>query len=77
MKAAEQKRAVEERLVSIKEVVRLTSLSRASIVRHEAAGLFPRHRQISPKRIAFLLSEVMAWLENCPVAGEKEKEVAA
>jgi prophage regulatory protein len=71
MEAASKKKAFEERLVSIKEVVRLTGLSRSTILRHERDGIFVKRRKVGPKRVAFRLSEVVAWMENCPVVGEK------
>ena len=39
----------------------LTSLSRVTRWRLERAGQFPQRHRISPNRIGWLLSEVLAW----------------
>jgi predicted DNA-binding transcriptional regulator AlpA len=47
--------------IGIKEVCRITSLSRTTIWRLECAGKFARRRRISPNRVAWRLSEVLHW----------------
>jgi predicted DNA-binding transcriptional regulator AlpA len=44
-----------------------TGLSYSTIFRMETAGRFPARRQLSPRRVGYLRSEVEAWL----LAGEK------
>ena len=51
-----------ERFISLKKVLDLTSLSRTSLYRLQAAGTFPRSVQISEGRVAFLESEIEAWI---------------
>ena len=51
---------------SIGTVVLKTGLSRASIYRYAARNLFPARRRIGPGRVAWLASEVSAWMVACP-----------
>lgn len=52
------------RLVRLPIVVERTGLSRSTIWRLERAGLFPRRRRISANVVAWLESEVSAWIEG-------------
>ncbi|MFD1984213.1 helix-turn-helix transcriptional regulator [Mesorhizobium newzealandense] len=51
-------------LISIKEAARITSLSRTSINEKRAAGKFPQPVPLGDKRIAFVRSEVDAWIRE-------------
>lgn len=51
-------------LLSIQEVQRITSLSRASIYRFMAHKRFPQSVALSPGRRAWRASEVVAWNES-------------
>lgn len=51
---------------SLGTVVLKTGLSRASIYRYAARDLFPARRRIGPGRVAWLASEVLAWMESRP-----------
>src|SRR5262245_6778864 len=55
-----------DELWSISIVVAKTGLSRASIYRYIVSGLFPDRRSIGPGRVAWLASEVSAWIETRP-----------
>lgn len=50
--------------MTIREVTRITSLSRSSIYNYVAAGLFPKQRQIGIRAVRWLASEVQAWMED-------------
>ena len=50
-------------LLTIRDVQRMTTLSRASIYRFMAAGTFPKSVAIGPNRRAWKRSEVEAWAE--------------
>lgn len=52
-------------LLSRKEVIRRTSLSRATLFRKERAGEFPRAVRISVNRVAYDVAAVDAWIEAC------------
>ena len=47
----------------------MTGLSNVTRWRMEKRGEFPSRRQISPNRVAYLESEVLAWMETRPVSG--------
>ena len=54
----------EIRMLRAKEVLVRTQLSRSTIWRLERAGVFPARRQISCGRVAWVESEVNAWLAS-------------
>jgi len=54
------------RLMFFPEVEARVGFNRWQIARMEKAGRFPRRRQVSPNRVAWLSDEVEAWLENLP-----------
>ena len=56
----------EDELWSIRTVALKTGLSRASIYRYVARNLFPSPRRIGPGRVAWLVSEVRAWMQSRP-----------
>jgi prophage regulatory protein len=51
-------------LMSLKETVRVTSMSRTMLNRLRATGHFPAAVQIGERRIAFVRQEVVAWVEQ-------------
>lgn len=53
-------------LLTIREVGRITTLSRATVYRYVAAGRFPKPVQLGPSRVAWRTSEILAWNE-CPL----------
>lgn len=57
---------VDEELWGIKKVQIKTGLSRASVYKYIALGLFPRQRQLGPGRVAWRASEVHAWIISRP-----------
>lgn len=67
---------------SAEEVRGVTGLSRTTVWRLETLGDFPRRRQITSKRVGWLVSEVERWAESRPVAqpdpemGERARGVA-
>ena len=50
------------------ELTAAVDLSRTSVWRLETQGDFPRRRQITAKRVGWLVSEVEKWAESRPVA---------
>jgi prophage regulatory protein len=50
----------------LKIVQEKTGLSRSTIYSYVAIGYFPRQRQLGPRRIAWLASEVTAWIATRP-----------
>jgi prophage regulatory protein len=61
--------SIMDRMLDKAAVEQATSLERKTIYRLEKAGKFPPRRQISPIRVAWLESEVLAWLASRPVIG--------
>ena len=49
-------------LISLKDTCALTSISKTMIHRLRGEGKFPAHVELGEKRIAFLRSEVTAWI---------------
>jgi prophage regulatory protein len=58
--------APDELLWNIKTVILKTGLSRPSIYRYMKRGRFPSRRRVGPNRVAWVPSEVVAWIETCP-----------
>jgi prophage regulatory protein len=56
----------EEELWSLSVVKARTGLSRSSIYAYIAAGNFPAQRHLGRRRVAWLASEVRAWIKSCP-----------
>ena len=53
-----------DRFIREPECLEITGLSRTTRWRLERAGSFPRRRKISQNAVAWLESEVLAWLES-------------
>lgn len=51
-------------LVSLNDVVKMTSLSRTAINIKRARGQFPAAVALGEKRVAFVRQEVMAWIDQ-------------
>ena len=71
-----------ETFLPIREVVRITSLSKGQIYFLSARGQFPRQRKIYKRRVAWLHSEVLEWMKKCPAVQmtttfDAEREVIA
>ena len=56
----------EELLWNIKTVILKTGLSRPSIYRYMKRGHFPPRRRVGPNRVAWVASEIVAWIQTCP-----------
>ncbi|WP_233284176.1 MULTISPECIES: AlpA family transcriptional regulator [Agrobacterium] len=51
-------------LLSLKQVCQLTSLSRTGVNKARAGGRFPAAIDLDGRRIAFVKTEVEAWLSS-------------
>jgi prophage regulatory protein len=58
--------AIDEELWSIKTITAKTGQSRTTIYECVRRGLFPRQRHLGPRRVAWLASEVRAWMISRP-----------
>ena len=54
----------ESALMNRREVMALTGLGSTTIWRHEGTGGFPARVQLSPGRVGWRRSEVMAWIAS-------------
>ena len=52
------------RLLSLKDVSSMTSLSKSTIYRLMLSGKFPAQRQITVGRVAWLSSDVDEWIST-------------
>lgn len=59
-----------EELWSLKVVMAKTGLSRSTLYTYVAAGAFPAQRRLGPRRVAWLASEVDAWIASRPRSAE-------
>jgi prophage regulatory protein len=59
---------VNNRFLSKATVDEMSGLSNVTRWRMEKRGEFPKRRQISPNRIAYLESEIIEWMESRPVS---------
>ena len=56
----------DDELWSIRIVRMKTGLSRASVYKYMALGVFPRQRHLGPGRVAWRASDVRTWIESRP-----------
>ena len=52
----------------LKEVLRITGLSRTSLYRYIDAGRFPRQVQVGPQVVAWSAADVARWVEERKVS---------
>jgi predicted DNA-binding transcriptional regulator AlpA len=57
------------KFLSIAIVDEMSGLSNVTRWRMENRGDFPKRRQISPNRVAYLESEILTWMDTRPVSG--------
>ncbi len=53
-----------DRFLRFRDIQRITGLSKSTVHRHERAGLFPQRRRIGVRAVAWLESEVAAWMQS-------------
>ncbi|MFS8051605.1 AlpA family phage regulatory protein [Rhizobium sp. BR 317] len=51
-------------LVSLNDVCKMTSLSRTMVNRYRAESRFPKAVELGDRRVAFVRSEVAAWIQS-------------
>lgn len=61
---------VADRILRRKEVLRVTGLGNTVLWELERAGAFPRRRQLSPRAVGWLESEVVNWIKTLPQPSE-------
>jgi prophage regulatory protein len=70
-------RVPNERFVSVKEAVAITSLSRATMYRLVDRDAFPRPRQLAPGRVGFRASEVEEWVATRQITIKRGQRAAS
>ena len=65
---AKEKVAVTPIFLDLPTVAKVVAMSTAAIERLERDGQFPKRRQISGRRVGWLLREVEEWAESRPVS---------
>jgi prophage regulatory protein len=58
--------SVDDEFWGLKAVLAKTGLSRSTLYAYVAIGLFPRQRHLGVRRVAWLASEVRAWIASRP-----------
>ena len=53
-----------KQLIDKKELIKLVKYSAQHIARLEKAGQFPKRLRLGPNRVAWILAEVEAWIEE-------------
>ncbi len=56
----------DDELWNLRTVLARTGLSRSTLYAYIAEGLFPRQRRLGRRRVAWLASEVLAWITTRP-----------
>ena len=64
-------------ILSDPEVEAATNLSRTTRWRLERRGEFPKRRQLSPNRVGWFRSEIMAWLAQRQAGGLEQPDALA
>lgn len=64
-------------LMSMREVVEMTAMSRAWINQLRAEGKFPKAVPLGPKRFAFVRAEVEAWIAARIAARDTQRDGVA
>jgi prophage regulatory protein len=69
--------SVNSMLLKRKDVIELVGLCYTTIYNMEKRGEFPKRRQLSPGRVAWVRSEVEEWVRRCMAAGADVSAEAA
>jgi prophage regulatory protein len=56
----------DEAFWNLRTVIARTGLSRSTLYAYMARDLFPKQRHLGPRRVAWLASEVLAWIATRP-----------
>ena len=54
------------RILKTNEVVKIIGLSKVTIWRMERSGTFPKRINLSDRRVGWIESEILEWLESRP-----------
>jgi prophage regulatory protein len=68
-----------ERFLSMRQVLERVNLSRTTLYERMSAGTFPQSFPLGPKRVAFVESQVDAWMTaqiSTPIKREEKRQRA-
>jgi prophage regulatory protein len=54
----------EDRILRFPEVIRLTGISKSTILRAMERNKFPKYRRLSQASVGWLASDVFKWIKN-------------
>ena len=60
-----------DQIWNIKTLLAKTGLSRSTVYKYVAAGIFPKPRQLGPRRVGWLAADVTAWMAELPPAKQE------
>jgi prophage regulatory protein len=72
-KAESEPEPADDTMLDIKEVARITGLSKSTVNRMVDDGRFPRPVKLSPRRIGWPAVEVKAWVEDKDLSRRKRR----
>ena len=72
----EKDRKMVNKFLSKTDVDGMTGISDVTRWRMEKRGDFPKRRQISPNRVAYLESEILEWMNTRPASSNEQGEAA-
>lgn len=52
------------KLIKLKDVIDMTSLSKATVYRQVNNGTFPSPIRLGPRAVAWVMDEIEDWIEN-------------
>lgn len=61
------------RIMTVKEVCKLTSISRAHLYRLEDQGVFPKRLQITRGKVGYFERDVVKWIRSRSRAGSRRR----
>ncbi len=64
---------MQERLIRLNEVIRITGLSRSRVYQYISEGKFPDNVSIGGRSVAWVESEVYRWVKS--VIGRRESNI--
>lgn len=64
-----------DRLLSLKEVKERTGISSTTLWRWQREGAFPARRRVNGYKIAWLESEIEAWIKALPAVDRSERYI--
>ena len=53
------------KFLKLRDVIKLTGLSRSSIYSKVSSGDFPSQFRLGERSVAWLQSDIFEWMENC------------